>query len=98
MTFIRNIENFECAKCGFFVAGNGFTNHCPECLWSKHVDVEPGDRLATCQTLMEPIGIEIDGGETYILQKCIKCKHTRRNKVSKDDSYDRIISISKPAN
>lgn len=94
MTFIKNKEDFKCEKCGFFVAGNGYTNHCPECLWSKHVDIEPGDRLAVCQGLMEPIGIETDGGDTYIVQKCVKCGHTRRNRVAKGDNYDRIIAVS----
>ena len=23
---------------------NGYTNHCSQCLWSKHVDINPGDR------------------------------------------------------
>ncbi len=58
------------------------------------MDIEPGDRLAMCQGMMEPIGIEMDGGETYIVQKCLKCGHTRRNRVSKGDSYDGIIATS----
>lgn len=92
--FIRNKEDFDCENCGFSVVGDGYTNHCPQCLWSKHVDIDPGDRLATCHGLMGPFQIEMDGGETYIAQKCIKCQHIRRNKVSKNDSYDRIVSIS----
>lgn len=94
MTFIRNREDFKCENCGSLVSGNGFTNHCPKCLWSKHVDINPGDRLAQCQGLMKPFQIEMDGGETYIVQKCVKCDHIRRNKVSKDDSYDSIIAVS----
>jgi Zn finger protein HypA/HybF involved in hydrogenase expression len=46
--FKRTIEDFTCEHCGEQVTGNGFTNHCPQCLWSKHVDIDPGDRLALC--------------------------------------------------
>ena len=59
MAFIRKIENFTCNNCGTFVVGDGYTNHCPNCLFSKHVDTSPGDRKSSCKGLMEPIGIEI---------------------------------------
>lgn len=36
--FTRVIEDFICENCGTEVKGNGYTNHCPKCLWSKHVD------------------------------------------------------------
>ena len=94
MTFIKNKEDFECARCSFFVVGDGYTNHCPQCLWSRHVDVDPGDRLAECLGMMEPIGVEIDGGENYIVQKCVQCGHTRRNRAAKGDNYKVIIDIS----
>ncbi|MFN2146641.1 MAG: RNHCP domain-containing protein, partial [Anaerolineales bacterium] len=35
--FQRRIEYFICEHCGAEVSGVGFTNHCPVCLWSKHV-------------------------------------------------------------
>src|SRR3989338_8156335 len=44
--FQRTKEDFTCERCGFFVRGSGYTNHCPQCLWSKHVDVNPGNRQA----------------------------------------------------
>ena len=47
-TFIRKTEDFICEHCGREVRGNGYTNHCPYCLWSKHVDINPGDRAAGC--------------------------------------------------
>lgn len=55
--FQRCTEDFDCGHCGFRVQGNGFTNHCPQCLWSAHVDINPGDRAATCRALMEPIAV-----------------------------------------
>ena len=58
MSFQRRIENFVCENCGYEVAGTGYTNHCPKCLWSKHVDIHPGDRSAACGGMMEPIRVE----------------------------------------
>ncbi len=83
-------EDFICGTCGFSVRGNGYTNHCPQCLWSKHVDVNPGDREATCQGLMEPIRIESKNGSFVILHRCVVCGFERRNKAADGDSFDVI--------
>ena len=55
--FARTVEDFVCEKCGTQVEGDGYTNHCPHCLWSRHVDVNPGDRKATCKGMMEPVAV-----------------------------------------
>lgn len=94
MAFIRNTENFKCEKCGHEVAGNGYTNHCPNCLWSKHVDISPGDRLNTCGGMMEPIGVTKKGSEYIILHKCTKCGLEKPNKANKEDSFQMIIQVS----
>jgi hypothetical protein len=92
--FQRNTEDFTCEQCGAEVVGNGYTNHCPKCLWCKHVDINPGDRAATCQGLMEPVDAA-HGGEGYvILYRCIKCGFERRNKASKDDDFDVILELT----
>ncbi|MEK7061411.1 MAG: RNHCP domain-containing protein, partial [Patescibacteria group bacterium] len=45
MSFVKKIEDFVCKVCGTKVKGTGYTNHCPNCLYSLHVDEEvPGDR------------------------------------------------------
>ena len=93
--FNRRIENFICEHCGTEVYGNGYTNHCPNCLWSKHVDVNPGDRAADCGGLMEPVGVELKNGEYILLQKCKKCGHLRKNKVSPEDNFEEIIKLSR---
>ena len=93
--FIKNKEDFNCGKCGVFVVGNGYTNHCPDCLWSKHVDVIPGDRAAKCCGMMEPISFEKKGDEESILHKCIVCGYTKMNLLSKDDNYDKVIALVK---
>ncbi len=93
--FNRRIEDFICEHCGAEVHGNGYTNHCPNCLWSKHVDVNPGDRAADCGGLMEPVGVELKNGEYILLQKCKKCGHLRKNKVSPEDNFEEIIKLSR---
>ncbi len=83
--FIRKTEDFKCKNCGYLVKGNGYTNHCPKCLYSKHVDIDPGDRLEKCHGLMKPIGIEKKNGKYKIIQKCLKCGVERRCKMVDDD-------------
>ncbi|MCL5090801.1 MAG: RNHCP domain-containing protein [Patescibacteria group bacterium] len=96
MTFIRKQEDFICEVCNAEVSGNGYTNHCPNCLWSKHVDEEiPGDRKATCQGLMKPIGLEIKGQEYIITHQCEKCGKTIKNQTAKNDSFEEILKLSK---
>ena len=55
--FQKNVEDFVCGNCGGEVVGNGYTNHCPKCLWSKHVDINPGDRAEKCGGMMKPISV-----------------------------------------
>lgn len=93
--FIKTIENFTCEHCGREIKGTGYTNHCPFCLWSKHVDINPGDRAASCGGMMEPIAVEEKGGEYAIVYKCQKCGHKKKNKATRDDNFDEIIRISK---
>ncbi len=92
--FKRTPEDFFCEKCRLEVIGNGYTNHCPQCLWSKHVDVYPGDRAAACGGMMEPIRVEVKNSEYTIIHKCVKCGFERRNKAVKDDSFDMLVQIS----
>jgi len=93
--FQRNKEDFTCEKCGLEVAGSGYTNHCPECLWSKHVDVNPGDRAEGCGGLMEPVGVEESGGSYTIIHKCAKCGFERKNKVVEGDSFDAVLTLAR---
>ena len=86
--FIKKVENFLCEHCGEEIIGNGYTNHCPKCLYSKHVDIEPGDRKSDCWGLMEPYEIDVDGQEYSIIHKCLLCGYTKKNKVSDNDNFD----------
>ena len=92
--FTRRTEDFDCEVCGTRVHGNGYTNHCPNCLASKHVDVNPGDRASECHGIMEPVGFQIKNGKEYLIHRCEKCGHTRPNKVSADDNREVVRLVS----
>ena len=91
--FQRKKEDFRCRHCGFLVEGSGYTNHCPECLWSRHVDMNPGDRAETCRGMMEPVGMEMKGSSRVIIHRCGVCHVERKNKVAEDDSADEIARL-----
>lgn len=91
--FQKKIEDFTCEKCGTEVKGSGFTNHCPKCLWSKHLDVNPGDREEKCGGLMTPIGILKKGADYFINHQCQKCGFERRKKLEKNDNFEELLKI-----
>lgn len=93
--FSKKVESFTCDVCGEEVKGAGYTDHCPRCLWSKHIDVFPGDRQANCHGLMEPIGIEQRKGKWRILYRCQMCGYQRHNEVTPEDNPSLIIELSK---
>jgi hypothetical protein len=93
--FQKKIENFTCTHCGTEVIGNGYTNHCPKCLWSQHVDVNPGDRLATCKGMMRPARIESNKEKLMIIHICETCRYAKRNSVSPHDNMDTIAAVAK---
>jgi hypothetical protein len=92
--FKKTLEDFTCLVCKEKVSGTGFTDHCPSCLWSRHVDINPGDRSSKCKGLMEPIGATNLKGEWKIFYKCQKCGFTHFNKAADDDNMELIIKIS----
>ena len=91
--FQRKIEDFDCEHCGYPVKGDGYTNHCPMCLWSKHVDVNPGDREEPCQGMMEPIDVVSKKGDYRILFRCTRFQVERWNKASKQDDFEILLQI-----
>ncbi len=93
-SFTKTIEDFNCAHCGAVVHGNGYTNHCPECLWSRHVDNNPGDRAAVCGGMMRPANITMDGDRFVITHICEKCGKEKRQRCADNDNMDEIIKIT----
>ena len=83
--FRKNDESFVCVNCGKNVLPLGYSsrNHCPFCLSSIHIDVNPGDRANECGGLLRPIKVITDPKKGYIIiHKCEKCGEIRRNKAA----------------
>jgi DNA-directed RNA polymerase subunit RPC12/RpoP len=82
-------QGFTCAHCGAAVpplANGSYRNHCPACLHSVHVDVNPGDRASDCGGLLVPVGAELTGHKGWVVvHRCDRCGAVRRNKAALDD-------------
>ena len=89
-------EEFICDNCGKKITKLGYTAryHCPYCLYSKHLDINPGDRMNTCHGLMIPIGIEKYKNSYKIIYNCSKCHENHKNIMAVDDNFDEIIKLS----
>lgn len=91
--FKRKKEDFVCRNCRERVAGSGFTDHCPKCLWSRHSDVNPGDRQAICKGMMRPISAEKKGEGFFIRYCCQKCNYLYQVKAAENDDFEQIIKL-----
>ncbi len=92
--FTRKIENFTCENCGIKVLGNGYTNHCPKCLFSKHADVNPGDRAQACHGLMRPIFLELAKHGYKLTHQCLKCGAKSFCKTAEEDNVQALVNLS----
>lgn len=100
--FTKNDSGFICLNCGFEVKPLGYSsrNHCPNCLHSLHVDINPGDRDNPCRGIMEPVSAEIDPRKGYvIIHKCKKCGAVSRNRAAHEakvqpDDIKKIIELT----
>ncbi len=100
----RNQENtkFICKNCGLTVnpvTNGSYRNHCPFCLYSMHVDINPGDRSSSCGGLMKPIGLVYKKNKGWqIIHFCLDCKVKKACKVAMDtnepDDYTAIANIN----
>jgi hypothetical protein len=92
-------EVFKCRHCHQFVCppayGSRHRNHCPFCLFSRHVDEKrPGDRMSTCGESMEPIGhFQRPNGEYVIVHRCFGCAFERFNRIAADDDFALVLSF-----
>ena len=83
--FSKNDSGFICVNCKKEVLPlvSSSRNHCPFCLCSLHVDVNPGDRANPCGGVMRPVSALPDPKKGYIIvHKCDKCGEIRRNKAA----------------
>lgn len=95
--------SFVCDHCGRDVpplANGSYRNHCPFCLYSRHLDVFPGDRASDCGGLLRPVGVEHRGNKGWmIVSVCEGCGDTRRNRAALDDAaqpddFELIVELS----
>lgn len=92
-------ESFSCKVCGRLVVPNGagsdHRNHCPYCLSSQHLDIEPGDRMADCGGTMEPVAVWVrKNGEWAIIHRCKICGALSSNRIAADDNPMKLMSIA----
>jgi len=91
-------QAFVCGRCGRTVgptaSGTRHRNHCPYCLWSRHVDRRPGDRRSSCRSLMAPVAIWDRGGEWVLLHRCERCASIRANRVAPDDDITALLTLA----
>lgn len=92
-------QAFKCGHCRQFIGaplmGGRHRNHCPNCLYSKHVDGKmPGDRKSECRSLMEPIGLfSRRNGEEVLIHRCLGCGKHDPNRVAADDNPVLLATI-----
>ena len=102
--------DFICKQCGSFVsaavllAGVQNRNHCPYCLWSRHLDLySAGDRLSACKAKMKPIGLTMKKsrnkyqssglGELMLVHLCIDCNVVSINCIAADDDPQTMLAV-----
>ena len=91
--------SFRCGHCRLDVStvaiGSAHRNHCPNCLWSRHLDDTPGDRAAECGSLMEPIAITVRGdGEWILIHRCSGCDLLHLNRAAGDDNPLMLLRLA----
>lgn len=92
-------ETFTCKVCERPVvpagAGSEHRNHCPNCLTSLHVDIDPGDRESDCGGIMDPIAIWVrKNGEWAIIHRCRQCGDLSSNRIAADDNPMKLMSLA----
>ena len=83
--FTKNDDGFVCLHCGKQVEPLGYTSrdHCPFCLWSIHIDINPGDRANECKGALVPIKAETHPKKGFVIvYRCEKCGEIHRNKAA----------------
>ena len=98
-------ENFNCAVCQKEVKPHPSScrNHCPFCLSSLHLDINPGDRASECKGVMKAISYQLHSKKgIMITHKCTKCSEIKVNRASHEidiqpDDYSQILALSTKA-
>jgi hypothetical protein len=103
-------DDFCCGHCRQIVSANPILsgvqnrNHCPYCLWSRHLDLyQAGDRMSACKAQMRPIGLTLKrvskryglscAGELMLIHECIECGKVSINRIAADDFAESLFEI-----
>lgn len=92
-------DTFRCRHCKTLVgpthSGGRHRNHCPACLFSRHVDrSRPGDRASDCGASMIPVRLAARrDGERLIVHQCQGCGAIRQCRVAADDDWTRVMGL-----
>lgn len=105
----QTFGEFKCAHCGYIVSserwlsGVNNRNHCPYCLWSRHLDLySAGDRLSACKAAMQPVALTIKrsrnkyrrgGGELMLVHQCTECGEFSINRIAADDDARTLLEV-----
>jgi hypothetical protein len=112
---MRNVQastfgDFHCGNCGALVSSMNMLsgvqnrNHCPYCLWSRHLDLySAGDRLSACKAGMKPIGLTMKKsrnkyqlsprGELMLVHTCTECDTLSINRIAADDDPQTVFGV-----
>jgi hypothetical protein len=106
-------QGFKCGHCHGWVgaeyrsSGVQNRNHCPYCLWSRHMDLnKAGDRLSACKAEMKPIGLTVKAtckrygsglGELMLIHLCMGCESLSINRIAADDNLQTVLRVFEEA-
>ena len=99
----RKPDGFVCINCRAHVGAASFgtknRNHCPRCLWSRHVDDSIGDRRSACRAPMEPIAVAVRTGASHsaewcLVHRCTMCAQLRLNRIAGDDAERSLLALA----
>jgi hypothetical protein len=109
MSRLGTFGDFRCAHCGHVVpsapwlSGVNNRNHCPYCLWSRHLDLySAGDRLSACKALMRPLALTTKRsrnkysrrhGELMLVHQCTDCGEITINRIAADDDGETLLDV-----
>ena len=105
--FVNEVSSFKCIHCHahiLFIPSQGrHRNHCPYCLWSRHLDLyQAGDRLSAFRGGMQPVGLTRkqtwkkyggSNGELMVIHRCTGCNAVSINRLAEDDDEETLLEI-----
>jgi hypothetical protein len=105
----QTFGDFKCVHChhivssAHLISGVNNRNHCPYCLWSRHLDLyAAGDRLSACKAPMQPVTLTTKRsrnkyghgrGELMLVHLCTDCGDVSINRIAADDDADTLLEI-----